>query len=321
MSKIHIFVSYSHEDDLWVQEGAYGLIPWLSRALRNDNVEFWCDPELRKLPGVEYKEIIHGKIENAHFAMLLISQNFLISDFVRQFEMPWIRERVERKELFIIPVLVGPVVEEEDQMQWFRERQMLPGKPTPLIEYIKDQAAWESVRVEILSGTKRRIREVRQMVKAHTVTEATQPVVTFSKPEELVPRESGKEAVHPRCRTHLLCIAVAIVVVASLIGLAVLTRQFLKPSRPLERMESFRQQTEDGLSAVEWPETIRPILHRWERECLKLDDPVLRNNVLSEIRLMDEKAKILAKPAIRQSLQTVADELAKAQDRVSTVKE
>jgi hypothetical protein len=31
---IQMFVSYSHQDSLWLQEGHHGLIPWLAHAPR-----------------------------------------------------------------------------------------------------------------------------------------------------------------------------------------------------------------------------------------------------------------------------------------------
>jgi hypothetical protein len=106
-----------------------------------------------------------------------------------------------------------------------------------------------------------------------------------------------------------------------IIGLLFLCGHILNPSRPLDRMESFRQKAEDTLSTVEWPDNLQPILRSWERQALTLDDALLRSNVLSEISLIREKSQILAKPAVEQSLQRIAEEVAKARDRASTAKE
>lgn len=90
---------------------------------------------------------------------------------------------------------------------------------------------------------------------------------------------------------------------------------YFRPDEPLFRMEQFRQRAEDSLSSVDWPDNIIPILRAWERDSLNVADPLLRSNLLSEIRLMTEKSQMLAKPAVKQSLQLLADELAKARDR------
>jgi len=159
MSTIRIFVSYSRADERWVQAGPRGLVPWLAESLRREDVVFWVDPELRKHAGEDYREKIRHEIERAQFALLLVSQDFVNSPFIRTFELPLIRQRVERGQLAIIPVLVGPTLwEGEEELGWLTARQMLPGKPTPLIEYINDEAAWQRVRVEILAAIKHRIR-------------------------------------------------------------------------------------------------------------------------------------------------------------------
>lgn len=108
MSAINIFVSYSHEDALWVQPGEFGLIPWLARSLEEDDVEFWFDHALKRLPGEAFQQKIETEIDRADFALLLISQNFVNSKFIRQVELRRIKERLERAELSIIPILVGP---------------------------------------------------------------------------------------------------------------------------------------------------------------------------------------------------------------------
>ncbi len=160
MSKVQIFLSYSHEDRRWVEPGPWGLIPWLAQALKRDGVEFWYDPELRTLPGEDFKRRIRLEITKARFACLLISQDFVNSDFIRHLELPWIRERLERDELSIIPILVAPTLwEQEDELSWLTERQMLPGTPTPLIDYAGDEGRWKAVRNEILAAIRSRIRE------------------------------------------------------------------------------------------------------------------------------------------------------------------
>jgi hypothetical protein len=159
---IRVFFSYSRADESWVQEGPYGLVPWLARALRRHEVTFWADPALRELPGVNYAGKITEEIRQADFALLLISQDFINSDFICQVELPLIRERVEREELAIIPVLVGPTLwEGAEELRWLAARQMLPGKPTPLIEYTREQVSWQNVRIEILQAIISRIRESR----------------------------------------------------------------------------------------------------------------------------------------------------------------
>ena len=123
MSTIHVFVSYSHRDDTWVKEGPHGLIPWLAQQLKRNEVEIWYDHALKQLPGAEYRKLIKSEIDRAHLAILLISQDFVSSDFIQEFELPWIRQRVERGELSLIPILVGSTLDED--LGWLADRQMI----------------------------------------------------------------------------------------------------------------------------------------------------------------------------------------------------
>ncbi len=116
MPTVHVFVSYSHRDETWVKEGTYGLIPWLAQQLKRTGVEIWYDHALKQLPGAEYRKLIKSEIDRAHLAILLISQDFVSSDFIQKFELPWIRQRVEGGELSLIPILVGPTLDEVSRL-------------------------------------------------------------------------------------------------------------------------------------------------------------------------------------------------------------
>lgn len=165
MKTTNIFVSYSHNDSRWVEKTSgndFALIPFLSESLKWNNVVFWFDHELRQHIGAEYKEKIKDEIWRAHFAVLLISQDFINSDFIRDFELPWIKERVDKGELFVVPILVGHAdLESEKEFKWLTERQMLPGKTPPLIDYTADPAKWQKVRIEILQAIRKRVLEQR----------------------------------------------------------------------------------------------------------------------------------------------------------------
>ena len=178
MSTIHIFVSYSHRDsrwvkaasggpaegsrgvghDTWVQEGTHALIPWLAQQLKKNGVEIWYDHALKQMPGAEYKKLIKSQIDRADIAILLISQDFLNSDFIKEYELPRIRERVDRGDLSLVPILVGPALDED--LDWLADRQMLPGKPTPLIDFTDNNAKWQAVRLDILKAIRNRALDI-----------------------------------------------------------------------------------------------------------------------------------------------------------------
>jgi len=175
MDPVDIFVCYSRKDSRWVDaESPHNLIPWLADALRNMKGRVWYDTELRKTAGVEYRRKIAEKIGQAQVAILLLSQNLLNSDFIRDYELPLIKDKVSADRMSIIPILVGPISwEGEDDFKWLAERQIIPGKPTPLVDYAGDIKKWEYVKInrgqqnltaqfEILEACKRRITEIQK---------------------------------------------------------------------------------------------------------------------------------------------------------------
>ena len=107
--KTKVFVCYSHADDQWLEEG--GLIPWLQKSLSRFGVEFWWDREKKDglRGGDEWRQRIFAEIDKAHLAILLISDDFAASQFIREEELPRIHKRHDSKSLSVIPIMVTPV--------------------------------------------------------------------------------------------------------------------------------------------------------------------------------------------------------------------
>ena len=170
-----------------MQEGTHALIPWLAQQLKKNGVEIWYDHALKQMPGAEYKKLIKSEIDQADMAILLISQDFVTSDFIKEYELPRIRERVDRGELSLIPILVGPALDED--LDWLADRQMLPGKPAPLIDYTDNNAKWQAVRLDILKAIRDRAREIADR---RPLEPATRPAPVVSSPQD-----AGKAAPLP----------------------------------------------------------------------------------------------------------------------------
>jgi len=152
-----IFVSYAHDDRRWFDKGS--LMPRLIRSLESlDDAEVWYDR--RRLTGGDpWRQEIEAAIDRAHIAILLVSSYFIVSDFIRTVELSRIAERAKDGRLVIVPILVG-------HCQWRRLQvlegpQMIPGEPTPLVEYRESEAKWEKVQHDILSDIESLIDKVR----------------------------------------------------------------------------------------------------------------------------------------------------------------
>jgi len=191
MSGARVFVSYSRDDQRWFEPGSrYNLIPWLQESLRRDEVTLWYDRSLE--PGERFRERIEEEIERAEIALLLVSQAFLSSEFIETVELPRIQQREARGELVVIPILVGPC--DWEDVHFIGMRQMMPGKPTPLIDYTETEREWEHVRVEILRGIRSRIRSLRQPPPDGPATAVEVPAPAAAAAPEPAPAQSANVA-------------------------------------------------------------------------------------------------------------------------------
>ena len=175
---VRIFVSYARKDSRWFQEDS--LVPWLARSLRKDQVTLWWD-SANILPGDEFRGLIETEIDRSAIALLLVSQEFLNSEFIEAVELPRIRARADRGVMMVIPLLLEPCAWEE--IEFLSSRQMLPGKPTPLVNYVDRERDWVGVRAEVLAGIRRAVTRFRaEPAAAGTVPEAATPKVAAERP-------------------------------------------------------------------------------------------------------------------------------------------
>ncbi|MHC4236602.1 MAG: toll/interleukin-1 receptor domain-containing protein [Planctomycetota bacterium] len=124
---LKVFVSYSHHDRRWVaRDSPDNLIPFLADSLRRHGVDFWYDHAL--IAGDRFQQEIESQIDRADLAILLVSQHFFNSDFIREVELPLIEARADAGELTVIPVLVGHC--DWKVLRLVGDRHMLPGGPT-----------------------------------------------------------------------------------------------------------------------------------------------------------------------------------------------
>lgn len=140
------------------------LIPWLEKSIRqwlkqyDYNVHFWTDSALNEEPGEEFAPKIKSEIEDADFAILLISSDFLSSDFIRYQEMPWISERLKQGTLKILPIMVGQADwTVAPELNWIKERHIIPDEHDPLCNSIEKLSAWGNARIIVFKSVRARI--------------------------------------------------------------------------------------------------------------------------------------------------------------------
>ena len=151
-SAVPVFISYAHEDERFRED----LEAHLKLLQRQGLIEMWHDRRIG--PGKDWPEEIDKNLERAGIILLLISADFINSDYC------WDQERVKALELRrkrkadVIPVVVRSVNWKASDLAGL---QALPKDAKPIDEWDKPDAAWSSVAAKIEEAARKRSRAKR----------------------------------------------------------------------------------------------------------------------------------------------------------------
>jgi formylglycine-generating enzyme required for sulfatase activity len=151
---VQVFISYSHEDARYLEKGS--LLGSL-RGLEKENITFWTDREIKT--GEHWDDVIKAKIQEADIALVLVSQNFLDSDYCQNVEIKHFL--VQKKHLF--PIILSPC--EWKRHDWLSSRQFLPGGDKTIEEHYTDAGRRKRLFLEIREQLRYRVEKIRQAAK------------------------------------------------------------------------------------------------------------------------------------------------------------
>jgi hypothetical protein len=101
--EIEIFISYAHEDEPLKQQ----LEKQLRGLQRQAIISVWHDRKIS--PGTLWAQAIDAHLNTAKIILLLVSPDFMDSDYGYSVEMERAMKRHERNEARVIPVILRPV--------------------------------------------------------------------------------------------------------------------------------------------------------------------------------------------------------------------
>ena len=87
-----VFISYSHKDKKWLQK----LKTFLQPLVSSGKIIYWDDTKIGA--GEKWDTEIKNALDTARVSVLLVSENFLASEYIGKTELPAILDAADKKE-------------------------------------------------------------------------------------------------------------------------------------------------------------------------------------------------------------------------------
>ncbi len=161
---LEIFYSYAHKDERMRDE----LAKHLSNLRQQGLITAWHDRDINA--GMEWKNSIDAHLNSAAIILLLISSNFMDSEYCYSIEMKRALARHEAQEARVIPIIL-------DHVDWegapFEKLQMLPKDAKPVTDWHPRSAGYANV----VRGIKKILTEIKQVTPNSATPTAPQSVM------------------------------------------------------------------------------------------------------------------------------------------------
>lgn len=154
-----IFISYSHKDDTWKDN----VVKHLGVLAQDGQLALWDDRRIAG--GDDWLPEIEQAIKSCSIALLLISADFLTSNFILGKEVPPLLKRREIDGVRVIPVILRPCA--WDEVSWLHRIQARPKDGKALSSMSENDAE------EALAAL---AREVKQLMKESPPVPAASPL-------------------------------------------------------------------------------------------------------------------------------------------------
>jgi len=128
-----VFVSYAHEDAVHLGS----LSAQLSLLQRQGLVDLWYDGRI--LPGADWHQDIAAHLTSANVIVLLVSADFLASDYSWSVELD---HALHRSDAIVVPIIVRPCLWQDAP---FAHLNALPSEGRAITTWSNQEEAWLDV--------------------------------------------------------------------------------------------------------------------------------------------------------------------------------
>jgi CheY-like chemotaxis protein len=149
MEPVDLFYSYAHEDEKLRDE----LDGHLALLRRKGVIRPWHDRGI--VPGQKWDEAIDARLSTADLILLLVSMDFLNSDYIWGKELATAIARAERGDASVVPVLLRAV---DIEGAPFAQLQGLPTDLRPVTSWPNRDEAW----TDVAKGIRRAVEAIQQ---------------------------------------------------------------------------------------------------------------------------------------------------------------
>ena len=146
-TSIEVLCCYSRTDEKWLRK----VETHLSLLQRQGLISLWHDRLI--VPGADWAKIIDAHLETASVILLLVSADFLASNYCYSIEMKRALERQEAGEARVVPILVRPA---DWKSAPFAHLQVLPTNAKPLASWRDEDRAL----ADVAAGIRRVVEDV-----------------------------------------------------------------------------------------------------------------------------------------------------------------
>src|SRR5262245_21596067 len=180
MASVELFYSYAHSDHLLCIE----LQKHLMALKRSGLISDWYDRRIE--PGSEWSVEIKEAMERAYIILLLVSADFLASNYINDIEVPFALKRLETDDIKVIPVLLR-------KCDWsglsFAHLQALPTGDVPVMSWEKQDEAFADIARslrELLYNQRKPPIAVTRVTQERILDAAIAKFIVLDEPTDLV---------------------------------------------------------------------------------------------------------------------------------------
>ncbi len=156
-SPVKVFISYAHKDEEYKNKLVTHLIPLEREGL----IDSWNDRELKV--GDNWDIQIKRSLEEAQIVLLLVSPDFISSDYIHRVEIQGALERHQEGKATISPIIIRTIDWDSFSLGRF---QALPTGGKPISTWVDQDAAW----VDVTKGLRILIRGLnKEDVPTHSI--------------------------------------------------------------------------------------------------------------------------------------------------------